>query len=196
MLALDCATIGLFESMMHPRYEYFYGLLIDGTDYALLLTADLFAIIFFALLVFRPQGLALFNKVSPRVLTGCRVIFSLGLTVLILFAPAMELETIMELKYELNHVDFPDDPDQAHDVYMDFVFCGRRYTPDADMAKTNQCYCKAARIRWFMGFLLGALVLGELMLSYWTRDFKAQQERDGKLQTGTEEYKNMVDFEA
>ncbi|KAF9941315.1 hypothetical protein BGZ67_005366 [Mortierella alpina] len=193
MLALDCATIGLFASLMNPGYDYFYGLSIDKPDYALLLIADLVTIVFFALLVFRPQGLVLLNKLSSRVLTNCRVFFSLGLTVLVLYEPAMELERLMEFKFELNYMAFRDEPAVAREFYMDYVFCGRRYTPEGNMARTNQQYCQVARARWILGFVLAVLVFGELLLSYWARNFKVHQGRDETLRTGTDEYKTMIE---
>ncbi|KAF9959839.1 hypothetical protein BGZ72_008613 [Mortierella alpina] len=196
MLGLDCATIGLFESLMNPMYYRFYGLLIDNIDYALLLIADLFTIVFFALLIFRPQGFSFYKKLSSRILTGCRVFISLGLTALILCEPALELDTLMVLKFILNHEDFPDEPARAHKVYMDFVFCRLRRTPEPDMARMNQRYCQVARARWILGFVLGVLVLGELALSYWARDLEVQRERDGKRQVETGEYKTMIDSEA
>ncbi|KAF9571478.1 hypothetical protein EC968_000509 [Mortierella alpina] len=148
MLALDCASIGLFESLMiSPGYEDFRGFYIDETDYALLLSADLLTILFFALLAFRPQGLGLFKNMSSRVLTGCRVVFSLALTVLVLCKPAIELETLMELKFSLDHVTLPDKPALAHELFMNLAFCGRDYSPEGDLARMNQRYCQVARAR-------------------------------------------------
>ncbi|KAF9955550.1 hypothetical protein BGZ70_010189 [Mortierella alpina] len=201
MLALDCATIGLFASLMnsgydYPGYDYLHGIAIDKADYILLLTADLLTIVFFALLIFRPQGFALFNKLSSRVLRSCRVFYSLGLTVLVLYEPAVELDMLMVFKDELSHMRFRGAPDVAHEVYMDYVFCGGKYTPASALARTNQQYCQVARSRWFLGFLLSALVLIELALSFWARDSNVQWEQDGTLEARTEEYKAMIESEA
>ncbi|CAO3564819.1 unnamed protein product [Mortierella alpina] len=194
MLALDCATIGLYESGIKPNLFYFGGLLKEELGYALLLLADLFAIVFFALLIIRPRGFTLFENLSSRVLTSCRVFLSLGLTVLVLYEPAMESESLMLLKSSIFERGLK--PDEAHAAYMDFFLCKRKSLLEPDMAQMFQQYCQVARARWFLGFFLAALMLGELELSYWERDFKVQQERDRDLQTGTGEYKTMSVVEA
>ncbi|KAF9941316.1 hypothetical protein BGZ67_005367 [Mortierella alpina] len=194
MLALDCTTTGLLDSLMNPRYRGFHGMIMFNGDFTILIVPDVLTMVFFGLLAFCPQGFALLKKLSSCVLTACRVLFSLGLTALILFGPAVELEAVLRLKSEFGH-DVPlDEVASAYDAYMDFLFCARAGGPDFDMTRKNQLYCQVARARWFLGFFLSVLVFGELLFSYWARDLKVQQERDRKLQPETGEYKTMADI--
>ncbi|KAF9955551.1 hypothetical protein BGZ70_010190 [Mortierella alpina] len=197
MLALDCAAIGIFDSKIKPDPFYFDGLLKDEIDNAILLGGDIFAIVLFTLLVFRPRGFTLFKNLSSRVLTGCRVFLSLGLTALVLWEPAIELKLLINIKSFIE--ERLSDPAQAHAVYMHYFLCERNEDfegVEPSMAQALQQYCQVARARWFLSFFLAVLVLGELALSYWARDFKVQQERDRELQAGAGEYKTMSDAEA
>ncbi|KAF9291171.1 hypothetical protein BGZ68_004876 [Mortierella alpina] len=197
ILGLDSATVHLLDMLMNPRFRGFHGMIMFKGDYTILVVPDVFTIVFFALLVFRPQGFAPLRKLSSRILTSCRVFFSLGLTALILCGPAMELEVVLRVKSEFLNETPADELDRAHKDFKDFFFCvGYRVDPDNDLTRTNQQYCQVGRARWFMGFFLGVLVFGELVLSYWARNFKVQQERDRKLQPETGEYKTMTESEA
>ncbi|KAF9959838.1 hypothetical protein BGZ72_008612, partial [Mortierella alpina] len=106
-------------------------------------------------------------------------------------APAIELETLMILKAFIRERRLA--PAAVEEVYLKFVFCRVRPTYDSDMARMDQQYCQVARARWCLAFVLGAAVFGELALSYWARDFKVQQKRDGTLQDDTGKYKTMAD---
>ncbi|KAF9291172.1 hypothetical protein BGZ68_004877 [Mortierella alpina] len=197
MFALDCATIGLFESKIKPQLFYYGGLYRDDVSYALLFIADLFTIVLFAFLAFRPQGFALLKNLSSHILTGCRVVFSLGLTVIILYEPAVELDSLMVFRSFIQ--DKLSDPAIVQKVFMKFFLCKPKDTLEVlnpEMAQAFQQHCQVARSRWFLGFFLAALVFGELALSCWTRDFEVQRERDGKLQDETREYKTMSEIEA
>ncbi|KAF9955552.1 hypothetical protein BGZ70_010191 [Mortierella alpina] len=188
MLALDFATIGLFNSLMNPRFRGFHGLIMFNGDYAILVVPDVLAIVFFALLAFRPQGFAPLKNLSSRVLTGCRVFFSLGLTALVLYGPAMELDVIMGLAKDQEA-----DLDE-HEIYQYFLLCARGDGPDFDpMSRKNDQYCQVARARWFLGFFLALLMFGELTWSYFAKDFKVQQESERRLHPETGEYKTMLD---